>query len=199
MTGLREKKKAQTRKRLADAALSLFCERGFDNVTVAEVASSVDAAVSTLFSYFPSKESLVFDEDDSYEQALVTAVRERDQNASILDALEGFFLAVPHRGSDEAAAAFVGLVNSTPALLDYASRMQRRWEASLAAALADAAGLPQGDILATVLARYVLDADFVVTYGSEPRSTLRTIFARLREGWSDFGTPAEASAIRVTT
>jgi len=47
--------------------------------------------------------------------------------------------------------------------------------------LADAAGLPQCDILATVLARYVLDADFVVTYGSVPRSTSRTIFARLRE------------------
>jgi AcrR family transcriptional regulator len=52
--GRRERKKAQTRKAIADAALELFSERGYDNVGVREVADAADVALSTLFKHFPS-------------------------------------------------------------------------------------------------------------------------------------------------
>lgn len=75
--GRRERKKAQTRQALADAALKLFLERGYDEVGVKEVADAADVSVTTLFKYFPSKEALLFDQDDDIEAALVAAVHGR--------------------------------------------------------------------------------------------------------------------------
>jgi AcrR family transcriptional regulator len=59
------------------AALRLFLERGFDDVTVAEVADAADVSVTTVFDHFPSKEALVFDEEAEREVQLLGAVRER--------------------------------------------------------------------------------------------------------------------------
>lgn len=111
-TGRRERKKAQTRQALADAAVRLFTERGFDNVGVREVAEAADVSLSTLFKHFPSKEALVFDLDADVENALVAAVRDRAPGQSVLHALRDHMVhtrtAVP---TDD--PTFV-LVESTP-------------------------------------------------------------------------------------
>lgn len=57
--GLRERKKRQMYERLSDTAVELFLERGFEQVTVADVAAAVDVSKPTLFRYFPAKEDLV--------------------------------------------------------------------------------------------------------------------------------------------
>ncbi len=85
-TGRRERKKAQTRQALADAAVRLFTERGFDDVGVREVAEAADVSLSTLFKHFPSKEALVFDLDTDIESALVAAIRDRDPGKPVLHA-----------------------------------------------------------------------------------------------------------------
>src|SRR3954467_11652868 len=90
--GRRERKKAQTRKALADAALELFLVRGYDQVGVKEIADAADVSVTTLFKYFPSKEALVFDQDDDIEAALVQAVRGRPPGHTIVDALREHML-----------------------------------------------------------------------------------------------------------
>src|SRR3954471_19710692 len=90
--GRRERKKAQTRKALADAALELFLERGFDQVGVKEVADAADVSVTTLFKHFPSKEALVFDQEADIEAALVNAVRGRPPRHTIVDALRKHIL-----------------------------------------------------------------------------------------------------------
>ena len=59
-TGLRERKKRQTRQLLADTARRLFSERGFEQVSVAEIARAADVSAATVFNYFPTKEDLVF-------------------------------------------------------------------------------------------------------------------------------------------
>ncbi len=58
--GLRERKKRETRRRLLETATTLFSERGFDQVSVAEIADAADVSKMTVFNYFDSKEDLVF-------------------------------------------------------------------------------------------------------------------------------------------
>jgi AcrR family transcriptional regulator len=85
--GLRETKKLRTRREIADRAMQLFAQRGFDRVTVAEVAAAADVSEKTVYNYFPTKEDLFFDEVPAREAALVAAVRGRRTGESILSAL----------------------------------------------------------------------------------------------------------------
>jgi AcrR family transcriptional regulator len=85
--GLRESKKLRTRQEIADQAMGLFAKRGFDRVTVAEVAAAADVSEKTVYNYFPTKEDLFFDEVPAREAALVAAIRGRLEGESILSAL----------------------------------------------------------------------------------------------------------------
>src|SRR6058998_2688919 len=85
--GLREFKKQRTRQAIADAAMRLFVERGFDHVTVAEVAEAAGVSDKTVFNYFPTKEDLFYDEVPAREEALRQAIRGRRPGESILAAL----------------------------------------------------------------------------------------------------------------
>ena len=76
LTGLRERKKRQTRQAIAETAMRLFAERGFEAVTVNEIAEAAGVAKATLFTYFPTKESLVLDAgglDDDVAKAVAGA------------------------------------------------------------------------------------------------------------------------------
>lgn len=186
--GLRERKKAQTRQRLADVAFALFRERGFNNVTVAEIADAADIAVSTLFTYFPSKEALVFDDDEAHEQRLVAAVRERPESVSILDALEtqAERLLFGLSSNQQLVIQFQELLAATPQLREYFERIRRRWEKSLAVAIAQGAGWPDDDVSAAALARFVLHVGELSHDSRDPAATIAMLFGRLRRGWPEF-------------
>jgi AcrR family transcriptional regulator len=89
--GLRERKKRLTRQRISDVATTLFLVRGFEHVKVAEIAQIVGVSEKTVFNYFPTKESLVFDRADEGIERLSRALREREPGESpvraMLDAL----------------------------------------------------------------------------------------------------------------
>src|SRR2546429_6454657 len=85
--GLRECKKLRTRQEIADKAMQLFVARGFDHVTVAEVAAAAGVSEKTVFNYFPTKEDLFFDEVPARQAALLAAIRGRAPGESILAAL----------------------------------------------------------------------------------------------------------------
>jgi AcrR family transcriptional regulator len=85
--GLRESKKLRTRELIAGEAMRLFVTRGFDHVTVAEVADAAGVSEKTVFNYFPTKEDLFFDEVPERRRALVDAIRDRKPGTSVLDAL----------------------------------------------------------------------------------------------------------------
>jgi AcrR family transcriptional regulator len=76
--GLRERKKRHTRQQISDVATALFVVRGFDRVTVAEIAEVVGVSEKTVYNYFPTKESLVFDRADEGIARLAAALRERE-------------------------------------------------------------------------------------------------------------------------
>ncbi|MFF4578436.1 TetR/AcrR family transcriptional regulator [Streptomyces sp. NPDC001373] len=92
-TGLRESKKLRTRRQLAATALELFLERGFDAVSVADVAAAAEVSKPTLFRYFPSKEDLVLDRFADHQDEAARIVRERPAGRSPVGALHDHFLA----------------------------------------------------------------------------------------------------------
>ncbi|MGQ0480345.1 MAG: TetR/AcrR family transcriptional regulator [Pseudonocardia sp.] len=88
-TGLRERKKLRTRRAILETAQAMFVERGYDNVTVTEIAYAVGLSAKTVFSYFPSKEDLVFDRDLEMRALLRDRIRDRAPGRTPLDALVG--------------------------------------------------------------------------------------------------------------
>jgi AcrR family transcriptional regulator len=82
--GLRERKKRETREAIARAAWKLFKRRGFDEVTVADIAAEAGVSEKTVFNYFPAKEDLVFEAGMQRTAALIEAVQARAPGTSIV-------------------------------------------------------------------------------------------------------------------
>jgi AcrR family transcriptional regulator len=85
--GLRDRKKAQTRERLADVAAALFGEHGYDAVSVQDVAREADVSDQTVYNYFPAKHDLVLDRVDEFRERYGRVVRERPRGTSPASAL----------------------------------------------------------------------------------------------------------------
>ncbi|MFL6121283.1 TetR/AcrR family transcriptional regulator [Actinophytocola sp.] len=87
MTSLRERKKAETRQRIADEAMRMFVERGFDDVTIAEIAEAAGVSKVTVFNYFPRKEDIFFDRFPQAHDLIAEAVLARAEDETPLVAL----------------------------------------------------------------------------------------------------------------
>ena len=186
--GRRERKKAATRKNISDVATTLFLERGFDNVSIREVADAADVSPTTVFAHFSQKEALVFDEDDEQRDRLVAAVRNRPAGVTINRALHDFYAEEIdvnfEEHGDQVARRFMNFLNETPALRDYASKMWLRHEDALAAAIADELGLPVPTAEIQVYSRFVLQMQILVSESDEQRATVAAGFDILESGWS---------------
>jgi AcrR family transcriptional regulator len=102
--GVRERRRHETRAKIVDAAAELFAERGFDTVSVMEIARRAGVVEKTVFNHFPVKEGLVFDADPPMRAALLNAVRRRPAGESVSAAAGSFVVAaVSLLGSPEAA------------------------------------------------------------------------------------------------
>lgn len=186
--GRRERKKAATRKTISDVATMLFLERGFDNVSIREVADAADVSPTTVFAHFSQKEALVFDEDDEQRDRLVAAVRNRPAGVTINRALHDFYAEEIdvnfEEHGDQVARRFMNFLNETPALRDYASKMWLRHEDALAAAIADELGLSLPTAEIQVYSRFVLQMQILVSESDEQRATVAAGFDILENGWS---------------
>jgi AcrR family transcriptional regulator len=90
--GLRERKKQRTRQLLSDTARRLFSERGFEQVSIAEIAREAEVSEQTVFKYFPSKEDLIYSGLEIFEEQLLAAIRERPRGQTIVSAFGEFIL-----------------------------------------------------------------------------------------------------------
>ena len=182
--GRRERKKAQARRSIADAALRLFLERGYDAVSAREVAEAADVSVSGLWKHFSCKEALVLDREQEAQEALVARVRELPPGAPLLPAVRSYLTSLARHDDPtwrEQRAPVWALVSSTPALRAHSELMWRRQETALAdAILARLPQVPDAPLGAAALARFVLDAS-----AHQPGATdeLDAAFTVLEEGW----------------
>ncbi|WP_406342395.1 TetR/AcrR family transcriptional regulator [Streptomyces sp. NBC_01578] len=144
---LRERKKQLTYQAVSDAAIAMFLERGFDKVSVAEVAAAADISKPTLFRYFPAKEDLALHRFADHEDEAARVVAARGQDESPLDALRRHFLDGLERRDPVTGLcdhpqvlAFHRMLYGTPSLVARMYGYQGRSEAALARALGD--GVP---------------------------------------------------------
>src|SRR5439155_26100031 len=91
-TGLRERKKARTRRLIADTAARLFAEHGYENVAVSDVAREAELAEQTVYNYFPTKERLVTDRDEQIHDRMCDLVRSRSPGVTPAAAVREFVL-----------------------------------------------------------------------------------------------------------
>jgi AcrR family transcriptional regulator len=212
--GLRELKKEQTRQLIADTAWRLFADRGFDQVTVAEIAREAQVAEATVFNYFPSKEDLFYSRFEAFSTRLADAVRDRDPGEPALAAFrrglleEGGLLAQAETGDQEALARLRTVnrvIAASPALLAREQQAFARSAAGLAALLATETGASSDDLRPQVVANALLGLQRAVVHyvrrrvgsgedlsglAADVRRLTAEAFALLEHGLTDFGVRA---------
>jgi AcrR family transcriptional regulator len=209
--GLRERKKQQTREQIAEHARALFSERGFERVTVAEVARAAEVSEQTVFNYFPTKEDLVYWRLGSFEQELLTAILERPPGEPVLTAFGRFLLAqrgLLGRADPEARERLVGvtrMIAESSALQAREQQIFAGYTASLAEQLAREVGAEPGDIepwvaanamtgvhraLVTFTRRRVLEGAREPQLPREVRAQAEAALALLERGLGRFGADA---------
>jgi AcrR family transcriptional regulator len=208
--GLRELKKRQTRQLIADTAWRLFADRGFDRVTVAEVAREAQVAEATVFNYFPTKEDLFYHRLEAFEAGLVQAVAAREVGEPALAAVRRYLLAsdgllAQVEAGDADALQRLRTVNrviaASPALQAREQQAMARSTNRLAELLAAETGAAADDVTARAAAsallgvqralvdhvrRRILDDDGPARLAADVRDLGRQAFALLEQGLGDY-------------
>jgi AcrR family transcriptional regulator len=118
MAGLRERKKERTRLELMAVAAQLFNDRGFDHVTIEDIAAAADVSPRTFYRYFPAKEDLILGSVEERGQALVDAIRARPDGEPILDSIRGIVreYAADFEANIDTQRRRAAVVQATPSL-----------------------------------------------------------------------------------
>jgi AcrR family transcriptional regulator len=162
--GLRERKKERTRQLLADTARRLFAERGFEKVSIAEVARAAEVSQATVFNYFPTKEDLVYGGLEAFEEQLFAAIRNRPSGQTVLEAFRDFvveprgFLATRDEAQAQELIALTRTIAASPALLAREEQIFARTTEALAELIAKEARASAGDIRPRVVANALIGA-----------------------------------------
>ncbi|MFI5735811.1 TetR/AcrR family transcriptional regulator [Kribbella sp. NPDC051587] len=186
---LRERKKRLTRQALIQIATERFAQRGFDQVTVAEIADAANVAAKTVFVYFPTKEDLVFHGEAEMQRSLVERIRNRPAGDSPLDAITGLLadlMTTSPRGPVSELERLLRMLDDSASLRSRMRLMWERFEDAIAAELAADTGVPpespQPRIAAAqlIVIYRTLSTPEVMTYlRSQPKNRQRKAFT----GW----------------
>jgi AcrR family transcriptional regulator len=165
----RTRKRLATRQSISDAATRLFSERGFDRVTVDDIAEAADVGRMTVFNHFPRKEDMVFDREQEIHDVAFEALRKRPPGITAIEAsrLLAHHLIQQHHPLIplfDGTQLFVATVRASEALKARARQMRDEFTRALAAVLAEAAGGPTDDPLAH-LAAGLITSTWSVAFG----------------------------------
>lgn len=156
-SGLRERRKRETRQAISDIATGMFASRGFDQVTIAEIAAAAGVAKMTVTNYFPRKEDLVFDRAEGIIRHLADVVASRAPGESLLAAVRRDYADAVARGDVTlglSSPAFARMILDAPALTGRALEMLSEREQALGDAIAAETGTDttQQRVVAAMLA-----------------------------------------------
>lgn len=206
--GLRERKKRATREAIATTARRLFAERGFDAVTVAEVAVAADVSEKTVFNHFATKEDLVFARGESGIATLAADVAQRPPGTAVLDVFRASseaMLDAVAAGETEDSLVVPRIVRGSPALQERLAVGWAREAETLVAVVAAATGADDDDLVPAVVARtlaWTLISIFRATFaallaGEEPQQVAARMrpeaaraYDQLAAGLGDYGVAA---------
>jgi AcrR family transcriptional regulator len=209
---LRERKKRATREAIANTARSLFAERGFEAVTVAEVAVAAGVSEKTVFNHFATKEDLVFGRGDSGTARLLEAIADRPAGASVLDVFRANteeMLDGVAAGDSEERLVVPRIVRGSPVLQERLAIAWQREVEAIATAFAELTGAEDGDLVPAIVARTLagaLIAIFRETFagllaGEDPaqlaarmRPQAARVYDQLAAGLGEYGVAGGAGA-----
>ncbi|MCX0244806.1 TetR/AcrR family transcriptional regulator [Streptomyces drozdowiczii] len=186
-SGRRERKKAATRQKIADTALRLFLDRGYEAVGIREIAAEADVAVTTLFSHFASKEALVFEQDADFEHRLAQAVSGRAPDEPLMPALRREIHAMVRHCTADGAAPLWRMIDGSAPLREYEGAMRLRHAESLATAIAADPGLSRTPTACRTIARFVVDAHALAREAADPEAAVDEIFGMIEAAWEATG------------
>jgi AcrR family transcriptional regulator len=199
--GLREQHKQRTRAAISATATRLFAERGFDQVTIAQVAETAGVAKMTVANYFPRKEDLVFDQADAVISQLARTITSRTDGESYLAAIRRDYLAELDRADGTTgitSAGFAAMIQRSPALAARGAEIAYQREHALGDAIAAAEGTdsPELRLVAAQLAaaHRVLYAEAARrSLAGEPRASIRAALGQAAQRVFDLLEPSIGS------
>ncbi|GGP87362.1 TetR/AcrR family transcriptional regulator [Streptomyces roseolilacinus] len=209
--GLRERKKRRTRQHISDVATALFLERGFDAVTIAEIAEAADVSVNTVYNYFPAKEDLFLDRGEDAVDRLSRWVRGRRTGESAARAVlrelhEAVETLSPAVGLFEGCADFTRVVLEVPALRSRLWQIRQDGLGELERTLRAEVAAPDDDPVPALVAGqldwlYAALTDRIsagMAEGRDPREVSREALALLDEMEDLLGERVLDYAVRLT-
>jgi AcrR family transcriptional regulator len=192
--GLRERKKEQTREALALAVLRLSKKRGFDNVTVEEIAEACDVSPRTFFRYFASKEDALFASNSKRRDRVSAALQEQPTELPVFDALVAALLTLvtAYEGDHDMLHQRHRIIVSSPSLLSRSVERSQSWESALVDELRESGRSPNLSdfelrlVVASTLSTVRLAVDAWLLPGEERslHELFEVGFRRLRGGLS---------------
>ncbi len=155
--GLRERRKQETRQAISDIATEMFAGRGFDEVTISQIAEAADVAKMTVTNYFPRKEDLVFDRAEEVIRHLADVIAARAPGESMLAAIRRDYADAVARADVTlglSSPAFARMIRNSPVLASRGLEMTHLREQALGDAIAAETGAddPQQRLVAALLA-----------------------------------------------
>jgi AcrR family transcriptional regulator len=189
--GLRERKKQRTREAIVNAAFALFEERGFEGTTIADIAAAADIAPRTFFSYFPSKDDVVFHDFEERYAMVASWFRDREPGTNAVDALRAGIAGTfgGQLGDEDLREKRCRhrLVRDNDSLAAHSDHLKGKFVELLAEAVAEDLGDAPGDLrprlvaAATVAALGVIE-DMPEEDTEQPVETIESLLVFLRGG-----------------